>query len=64
LPAKDHQEIGLLMSIMRVLSRNPALAADPTIPKVQSKQSAFMNILLKGLDNIQKKNTQEKYSFW
>lgn len=40
------------MSILRVLSRNPHLAADPTIPKVQSKQSAFMSVFLKGLDNI------------
>ncbi len=40
------------MSILRVLSKNPAIAADPTVPKVQSKQSAFMSILLKGLDSI------------
>lgn len=34
LAPKDYQETSLMMSILRVLARNPTLAADPSIPKV------------------------------
>jgi hypothetical protein len=34
LPPKDYQDTTLTMSILRVLARNPTLAADPTVPKV------------------------------
>lgn len=41
----DHQSQDLLMSVLRMLSFNPDLASDPTIPKVQQKSSgSLMNI--------------------
>lgn len=42
----DHQNLDMLMSILRVLARNASLARDPTVPKVQQKASsgAILNI--------------------
>ena len=51
LPYKEHQDTGVLMSILRILSTNPSVAKNASVPKVQ-KEKAMINVLFKGLDNI------------
>lgn len=51
LPAKEHQEQNLLLSILRILALNPAVARNFSVPKVQANKGV-MNMFFKGLDNI------------
>ena len=54
LPPKDHQKKhDILMSILRVLARNQALSADPSIPQAEQAKKGFMaSLMVKGMDNI------------
>lgn len=45
LAPKDYTETSPTMSMLRVLARNPALAADPTIPKVLTPHSFIWTLL-------------------
>jgi hypothetical protein len=57
-PPKDYIEQSLTMSILRVLARNPALAADPSIPKVFLHVLSFplnkRNIFFRVIFNVNK----------